>query len=202
MSKLKYIAVLFLTLILGVWGYRNYDSEYYKFCKSPEQDTNFKNLDIEEQFQIYVKYNCKYDSDPARIYWGFHIGDKEEAMDFLLNKLRTEKNEDVLTQTLYMLSSSVWQHEIKGREDIVELVKQTVEKISDKDERRWVEKILSSLTSSRKEGLLKISQEIEERTKMTKAEYKEKIDKEFIQKAEEAGREAAKKIMQKQANAK
>ncbi|NJM54412.1 MAG: hypothetical protein HC846_14165 [Blastocatellia bacterium] len=150
MRKLKYIAVLFLTLILGVWGYRNYDSEYYKFCKSPEQDTNFKNLDIEEQFQIYVKYNCKYDSDPARIYWGFHIGDKEEAIDFLLNKLRTEKNDDILTHTLYMLRDSARQQEIKGRNDILHLVKQTADKISDKDDRSLVEKIFSSQISSMK----------------------------------------------------
>jgi len=202
MAKYIYISLLVIFLCGGFLYYWNYDELYYKVCESPQKHENFKNLDIEKQFQTYIKYNCKYDSLSARSQWGTYIGRKGGAIDFLLNKLQTENDEDILAHTVRILRDTVTQHEIEGREDIVPIVNQTVEKIPEKDERDFVAKILGSEVWSRKKRLQKMAEEIEARTKISKVEYQEKVEKVVQEKIDNQIKEVIEQIKQKQANTK
>lgn len=205
MKKFLYLTILSLTMILGIWGYRNYDDGCYDVCNSPEKYTNFKNLSIEIQFETFGKCNCNYDSVSARYYWADDIGKKGNAIDFLLNKLRNETNDDTLSNTLFILGRVIEQQEIKGRDDIASLVKQTIDKIPDKDERNFISKILGREKASWKERLLKIANEIESRTKMSKEEYQDKVEKEIyenLKKKIESAVTKAKEVQTNQANSK
>ena len=203
MKKLLYIGILIATVILGTFlGYRKYNDGCYEVCKSPQKNQNFKKLNIENQYQTYLKCDCNYDSVKARNYWGYEIGENPQAIDFISNKLRSESDEEVLTQTLHMLQGVARIQNIKGRENISSLVKQTVNKISDRDERSFISKILGSESISRKEILLEVSKEIGERTAMTKEEYQEMTERRFKKEIKEKVKDTIEKIKQSQTNSK
>jgi hypothetical protein len=172
MRKLKYILILSLFFLASC---QKLKVGCLEVCDSPQKHSNFKSLNIEKQFEYFRACNCNYDSVLARAYWANYIGEREEAIRFLLNKLENEQDEEVLVDTLYILRATTEQQDIKGRNYISELVNQTVDRISDKDERGLVSKIIFAKQDSRKERLTKLAKEIEGQVLSSPEKYRQEI---------------------------
>ncbi len=148
-------------LVFGA-GCRKREINCDEFCAIPERHKLFKSFEIEKQFKYFNTCNCPGDSISEKYLFAQEINEREELLDFLLAKLWTENDEEVLTDSIDLLHYVCNTRNVCKRHDIVELINQTIPKIPDKDERELFSKILGGEKESRKERLEKYAKEIEE----------------------------------------
>lgn len=162
MRKINYV----LVLLAVVWvGCQKKEIDCEKFCAIPEKHQLFKSFEIEKQFKYFNACSCQGDSILEKYLFAQEISEREELLDFLLNNLRNESDEKILVDSIDLLHYVCTTKDVDKRKDISDLVNQTINKISEKDERDLVGRIFGSKIESRKERLEKLAYEIEERTK-------------------------------------
>ena len=163
MRKLKIILILSLICFAGCQK-KEIDCE--EFCSMSERHSVFIKFETEKQFQYFRACPCwGGDSISEKYIFAGKIADNKQIVDFLLNKLHTENNVEVLEDSLELLNYVAGQKDLRGRKDISNLVYETINRIPEKDERDLLNKILGREIESRKERLNELAKRIEERVK-------------------------------------
>lgn len=160
---MKAIYLITVLLIVFSQGCRKQEINCDEFCSIPERHELFKSFETEKQFKYFNSCPCPGDSISEKYLFAREINEREELLDFLLDKLRKETDEEVLTDTIDLLHYVCLNRNVSGRTDIFDLVNQTISKIPDKDERDLVSKLLGGIEESRRERLEKYAKEIEEK---------------------------------------
>lgn len=160
MRKVKLLTILSLILLFSC---QKNEINCNEFCAIPERHEIFKSFDIEKQFKYFRACPCWGDSISEKHLFGQEIGQNEQIVDFLVNKLSTEDDAEILIESLELLNFLGNREELKGREDVLKLVDETVNRIPEKDERDLIDKILGDEPRSRKQRLNKLAKEIEMR---------------------------------------
>lgn len=132
MSNRKFV-VGSLVLAIGVISACSHrvPAECKELCTLPEEQQylRFKSYPVEKQFELYVycenEKTCMHDSESPHDYYANWMAQDDRASSYLVEKLKTEKDEDIQWGILYVLSAMSVNGHLKGRRDVAEVSAQT-----------------------------------------------------------------------------
>lgn len=162
MRKLK--SILIISLVLWT-SCQKKEINCEEFCAIPERHEMFKSFEVEKQFQYFRACPCPGDSISEKYKFAQEISNNEQIIDFLSNKLRHENDNDILIESILLMRYVANRGDFRGRKDVSDLVKETVSRIPDRDERNLIDKIFGDEPQSRRERLNRLAKEIEEKTR-------------------------------------
>ena len=132
MHKSNYVftSLLALGFCLGLACSHNAPSECKQLCvlSEEQQYQTFKNYPVEKQFELYVycgnEKTCMRDSESPHDYYGQWIAQDNKAVPFLVERLKTEKDESRQWDILYVLRFMAVNGHLRGRHDVAEVTNQ------------------------------------------------------------------------------
>jgi hypothetical protein len=90
-----------------------------------QQYQRFKSYPVEKQFELYAycgnEKTCMRGSESTHDYYGQWMAQDDIAVPFLVEKLKTETDESVQWEILYVLRAMAVNGHLKGRHDVAEV---------------------------------------------------------------------------------
>lgn len=162
MRELKVILILLAICFVGC---RKERIDCGEFCATPERHQLFVNFEIEKQFEYFRTCPCWGDSISEKYIFAKEIAGNEQIVDFLLNKLRNERDEKVLADSMDLLKYVSNSKKSAVKKEIADSIHKIANELPEKDEPTFLEKISGEQPISRKEKIKAFAREIEETIK-------------------------------------
>jgi hypothetical protein len=123
-------ASLALTIALSSACSHQGPAECNELCTLPEEQQyqRFKSHPVEKQFELYEhcenEETCLHDSASSHDQFGQWMAQDDRAVAFLVERLKTERDEDAQWDILYVLRFMAEAGHLKGRHDVAEVANQ------------------------------------------------------------------------------
>ena len=152
-------------LLFALCGCQKSAIDCNKFCETPNRHEQFKSFSTEKQFEYFNACPCWGDSISEKYMFAQEISENDAIVEFILDILRNENDDEVLTNSIEFLNYLCAAKDLKGRRDVSDLVNNAIHRIEHKDERELLARILGGKPESRKARLEQMAKNIEEKTR-------------------------------------
>jgi hypothetical protein len=105
-------------------------SDCRQLCSSKQKDEAFLSQPLKRQIDLYLDCTCKEDSITADYRFSKYIAKNgKEAIPYLMERLKSEEDENKQLKIISVFSQMT-PEDLRGRQDVADLVNQTVAKMN------------------------------------------------------------------------